>query len=768
MLDFAFGPNGYGLTEGMRKEQDRITQNRSQFANNMATFLANNPYISPEAAQAFINSAAGTDNTLRGSVPNQLIGELNKENTRKRRIDTFQAFNEFTRLNPGASAAEFQSAMSALGAQGIYGADALKAIQGRADQYRKDQDTKRLYTEAQNIGQLRTQLMADAKSIFIQNGYDVEKTKKQLESIYGKNMPVPIDSIVNPGMATTLQGDLVREYLPKAVDIIGKNPNMTPEMMYGIFPELQGSPVVKSIYEAAQTERKKGIQDKFYGNKKQVVDSVASSILLGSDPQTALSETIRGLGISPEDMANLDTSTILSEAKSLADKTKADKDTALKQKHYQAAATVSTSIQAKIGNEVDASRFASMSNAQLEQELRKVVEFDSGLTPEEIAQLSPDWYARLTTKIRQDLETKALAAQQQRYDASRGIESTAADALRKDSEKSAELATSEEALTFLGLKDAASGGGIQAAVRDLATRYDMSGGRASTAIQLAIDIMAQDPNAGAGLAAALEKDVRFQQMFRPISQEASEQATIARIKDGSDQPRPVGFTPWVQQEAATIRQESDGYLADIQGIMSANQPVEKKIQALEAFNARFSNDITSATNAYQMRRESQHRWTSANDRWNDDTFSTLRVELQSLQTRVQVELNKARYRLDAEVQKQKQANMAPGKSMERPDDPNRSGFVNDLANTFMWTPERVQNNQIQQQIYAVSPGESGLAGYFFSGQQDREIAKRMVDVANNMKVLNSIREHPEVYALISPDNPNPDVLKFLEIAESYK
>jgi hypothetical protein len=37
-----------------------------------------------------------------------------------------------------------------------------------------------------------------------------------------------------------------------------------------------------------------------------------------------------------------------------------------------------------------------------------------------------------------------------------------------------------------------------------------------------------------------------------------------------------------------------------------------------------------------------------------------------------------------------------------------------------------------------------------------------------MKVLNSIREHPEVYALISPDNPNPDVLKFLEIAESYK
>lgn len=768
MLDFAFGPNGYGLTDGMRKEQDRISDNRMQFANNMATFLANNPYITPEAAQAFINSAAGTDNTLRGSVPNSLIGQINQENQRKRRIDTFQAFNEFTRLNPGATAAEFQAAISALGAQGIYGQDALKAIQSRSDQYRKDQETKRMFDQAQNVGQLRGQLMTDAKSIFVRNGFDVEKTKKELQSIYGDSLPVPLDTIVNPGMATMLRGDMIREYLPKAVDILGKNPNMTPEMLYGIWPELQGSPIVKGIYDAAQEERKKGISDKLYGNKKQVVDAVAQSLILGTDPQVALSESIRGLGIRPEDMVGLDTNSILSEAKALADKTKSEKDTALKQKQAQAAATVSTNIQAKISNEIDAARFAGMSDSQLELEMRKVVEFDSGLTAEEIAQLPPEWYARLTGKIRADLNTRALETQQKRYDAARGIEATAADAIRKDSAESAKNATSEEALTFLGLKDAAAGGGIQAAVRDLATRYDMSGGRAGTAIQLAMDILANDPKAATDLTRALESDVRFQQAFPPITQLAAQQADTTRIRTGSDQPRPIPFTPWVQQEAAQIRKESDNYLSTVRGIIDNKASAEKKLQALANFESRFNNNIAEVSSAYADRRSSQHIWTQANDQWNDDKFAEVRIEIQALQTRVQVEIERARNQLKREVENQRQSNMAPGKVMERPDDTNRSGLYNDLARTFSWTPERKQINDIQYQVLAAMPGEYGIGGYITSSQGDRELSQRMAAIAQDMGALNYIRTNPEVYALISPDNPNPDVRKFLQIMEARR
>lgn len=764
MLDFAFGQFGYGLSAGMRSEQDRITQNRTTFANNMANFLANNPYITAEAAQAFVNSAAGTDNTLRGVIPNQLVGQINQENARTRRIDTFKAFNEFTRLNPGATAAEFQSAMSALGAQGIYGQDALKAIQSRADQYRKDVDTKRQFEQAQNIGNLRTQLMTDAKSIFVRNGFDVEKTKKELQSIYGGTMPVPIDTIVNPGMATMLQSDLVREYLPKALDIMNKNPNAQPEMLYGIFPELQNSPVVKSIYDAAQTERKKAIEDKFYGNKEKVVTAVANSIELGTDPNRALEETIRGLGIQPGDMSALDTSSILTEAKSLADKSKTEKDRALKQKQAQAAATISTNIQAKISKEVDAARFASMSDAQLEQELRRAVQFDSGLTDEEIAQLPPEFYTRLTTKIRQDVDMIALSAQQQRYDASRGLEATASDALRKDSSESAKNATSEEALTFLGLKDAQTGGGIQAAVRDLATRYDMSGGRAGAAIQLAMDIIKNNPEAASDLTRAIEKDVRFQQTFRPISQEAADQAQMARLKDGSDQPRPVGFTPWVKAEAAQIRKESESWLADLDGILSAKETPDKKLQALSTFYSRFQNDLADAANSYALRQQSQHRWTSANDRWNDDVFSEVRIELNALQTRVQVQLQKAQAQLQREVEQQRTTNMEPGRILAPPVSDQRSPAYNTFIAPFAPTPERAGMQDLRREILQAMPAVpnsnapfiGGLIdklnpSNFFNSQAEVDLTAQLAAIANNPVALSKIYNNPTLRALIQSD-----------------
>lgn len=767
MLDFGLG--GYGIADGMRKEQDRITQNRTTFSNNIANFLANNPYLSPEAVQAYVNAAAGTDNTLRGVIPNQLIGEFNQENSRKRRIDTFKAFNEFTRLNPGATAAEFQSAISALGAQGIYGEDALKAIQGRADQYRKDQETARQMKLAQDIGNTRNSMMSDIEFQAAALGYDPVKVTQSLRGIYGDNPPIPYESLINPGSMEVMRTKTIQQYLPEAVKILEANPDLPMELLDGAFPALRGSPIIKSIYEAAQEKRREAIENRFYSleNRKRVVDAVTNAYSMGLDPQTTLTESLRGIGIRPEDMSGLDTSSIMTEAKASSDKIKADKDLEKRTNQAKAAANITTSLAAMTSNEVDAARFASMSDAQLEQEIRRLVASRSGLIEEEIAELPAAWYADIVSTIRSDLNTRALTAQQQRYDAARGMETTISDAIRKDSTESAKNATSEEALTFLGLKDAASGGGIQAAVRDLATRYDMSNGRAGTAINLAIDILDKDPNAAANITMALEKDVRFQQMFRPINKEAQEQATNARIRDGSDRPAPIGFTPWVKQEAAQIRKESEGYLADINGIMSANQSPDAKLEALKTFANTFGNDIANAANAYQMRQESQHRWTSANDRWNDDAFSAVRIELQALQARVQTELNRAQAQLQREVEKQRTANMEPGRILEDPVDRSRSGLYNTLTG-IVPNEARQKYDVIAGELSRYELGGSPL-GFIYKSVEDQELYRSIADLAYSPEAITFLLQRPDLYALIDSNSPTVDPKRFIqEFNKAYR
>jgi len=763
MLDFAFGPNGYGLTEGMRKEQDRITQNRTQFANNMATFLANNPYISPEAAQAFINSAAGTDNTLRGSVPNQLIGELNKENTRKRRIDTFQAFNEFTRLNPGASAAEFQSAMSALGAQGIYGADALKAIQGRADQYRKDQDTKRLYTEAQNIGQLRTQLMADAKSIFIQNGYDVEKTKKQLESIYGKNMPVPIDSIVNPGMATTLQGDLIREYLPKAVDIIGKNPNMTPEMLYGIFPELQGSPVVKSIYDAAQTERKKSISDKLYGNKKQVVDSVASSIMLGSDPQTALSETIRGLGISPEDMANLDTSTILAEANSLAKKSKDDQQQKLDASLAGAKGKMYESIRTNtLADPVTLQTLSSGDITAVESFVRARIRDESGLTDAEIAKIPDSYYRSLAVSIQGQIINKSRMEQAQTYDTAKAQGPKILSDLQEQNRAIAKNYDGENvaaAIKNAGLDQSVSGAMIPTIMKSFAEKYDLSNGGADRLFSALIQAASENPDAGVAIGETAARAAGL----APLSAVAEKKVEDLSWQSGAVTRTPIPATNFMAAETQKMTKQIEGVISTITTIAANKaQLPDDKISILERHRQVLLATAQETEGRYSVLLNNARSF-DYNDRFTPDHVAKLVGHGNSEVARAISSIDRTIEQLKTEEIAAKKNTTLPSELAERPRNPYLSSFGNDFRNIV---PTEGRRKMIDMQSDLRGAGGysmgAGPLGYFYKTDAERETYGYINSIAQSPEALAILTQRPDLYALIDPNNPNTDPQRFVE------
>lgn len=760
MLDFAFGQFGFGVSAGMQREQDRITQNRTEFAGSMARFLADNPYLSPEAAQAYINAAAGTDNTLRGAVPNQLIGEMNAESSRRRRIDTFNAFNEFMRLNPGATPAEFQAAMSTLGAQGIYGKDAIKAMQSRADQYRKDQEQKRLMDRAQEIGATRNAMMSDIEYQFLANGYDPVKTIKALKEIYGENPPIPYESLVNPGSAEMYKSKVIRDNLPKAVELMSISPNMTPEMLSGVFPALAGNPIIGEIYKAAKAERTKAIQSKFDTNRLAVIDTTVKLMEMGQPLESATQQAARSTDISQDELASLDLSAIGQAAQTEFDKRKSDKELAKRASLAKASANIGTAIDAMTANEVDAAVFASMTDAQLEQKIRQLVSTRSGLVQEEIDALPPQWYAETVAAVRENLNTRATMAQQKRYEASRGIETTVADKMRKDSVDSAAIATSKENLTFLGLKDAQSGGGVMAAVQDLATRYDMSNGRAQAAVQMAMEKLKSDPSAAANLTAALENDPVFQQTFRPITEQANQQADMARLRDGSDQAAPVGFTPWVQGETQKISQESDAYLSELEKIVASKSDPETKRKALEAFSRDFASDLNQAATAYGLRRESQHIWTQANDRWDDNKFSAVRVELEALKARVQVQVERAKQQIEKELAARAEQTKVNGQALDRPDDPTRSGLYNDLA-SIKPTPAQYQADVIAGELARYELGGSP-AGYFYKSQEDQQLYSEIAKLAYSDDAIRFLYQRPDIYQLIDSRNPNANPRAFLD------
>lgn len=769
MLDFAFGPNGYGLTEGMRKEQDRITQNRSQFANNMATFLANNPYISPEAAQAFINSAAGTDNTLRGSVPNQLIGELNKENTRKRRIDTFQAFNEFTRLNPGATAAEFQSAMSALGAQGIYGADALKAIQGRSDQYRKDQETKRMFDQAQNVGQLRTQLMTDAKSIFMRNGFDVEKTKKELQSIYGNNMPVPIDTIVNPGMATSLQTDIMREYLPKAVDILGRNPNMTPEMLYGVFPELQGSPVLKGIYDAAQKERKKAVEDKFYSSKKQIVDATASSILLGTDPFKAYEEAARSAGMRPEDMAAVDGNSILAEAQSLAKKSKDDQQQKLDASLAGAKGKMYESLRTNtLADPVTLQTLSSGDITAVESFVRARIRDESGLTEAEIAKIPDSYYRSLAVSIQGQMINKARIEQAQTYDTARSQGPKILSDLQaqnRDIAKSFDGENVAAAIKNAGLDQTVSGAMIPTIMKSYAEKYDLSNGGADRLFTALMQVASENPDAG------MDIGDRAAQVagLTTLNAVAEKKVEDLSWQSGAVTRSPVPATTFVSSEAQKITKQIDGALATVSAISAKEALPADKIAILKQHRQTIMAAGQGAGDRYSVLLNNNRSF-DYNDRFTPDHVAKLTEHGMSEVERAVRIIDQTIASLEVQDRAEKSNTIRPAQIAERPRSPNLSGFANDYIN-LVPTEGRMQMNRIQSDLrgpsgYAIG---AGPLGYFYKTDAEREAYAYINQIAQSPQAQALLVDHPELYALIDPNSDTTDPQRFVEeFSKIYK
>lgn len=763
MLDFAFGPNGYGLSDGMRKEQDRITQNRMQFANNMATFLANNPYITPEAAQAFINSAAGTDNTLRGSVPNQLIGQINQENSRVRRIDTFKAFNEFTRLNPGATAAEFQSAIAALGAQGIYGQDALKAIQGRADQYRKDVETKRMYDQAQNIGQLRGQLMTDAKSIFVRNGFDVEKTKKELQSIYGNSLPVPIDTIVNPGMATMLQGDMVREYLPKAVDVINKNPNMTPEMLYGIWPELQGSPVVKSIYEAAQTERKKAVQDKFYGNKKSVVDAVAQSIILGSNPQTALTESIRGLGISPDDMGALDTNSILSEAQSLAKKTQDEQQQKLDASLAGAKGKMFESIRTNtLADPVTLQTLSSGDLSAVESFVRNRIRNESGLTDAEIAKIPDSYYRSLAVSIQGQIINKSRMEQAQTYDTAKAQGPKILSELQSQNREIAKAFDGENvaaAIKNAGLDQTVSGAMIPTLMKSYADKYDLSNGGAERLFTALVQSASENPTAGMAIG---EKAVRDAGLT-PLSAVAEKKVEDLSWQSGAVTRTPVAATTFVASESQKMAKAIDTSISTINAVAASKDKLpEDKIKILTQHRDTILSVAQGTSDRYSVLLNNSRSF-DYNDRLTEDHVIELIETGNAEAARAVKAIDDAIALLQAEKTAQTRNTTLPASIAERPRNPNLPGFWNDVGNVIP-TEGRMQMNRMQSDLRGAG-GYSmggGPLGYFYKSDADREAYSYISQIAQSPEALALLTQRPDLYALIDPNSDNTDPRRFVE------
>lgn len=775
MLDFAFGPNGYGLTEGMRKEQDRITQNRSAFANNMATFLANNPYISPEAAQAFINSAAGTDNTLRGSVPNQLIGELNKENTRKRRIDTFQAFNEFTRLNPGATAAEFQSAMSALGAQGVYGADALKAIQGRSDQYRKDQETKRMFDQAQNVGQLRTQLMTDAKSIFMRNGFDVEKTKKELQSIYGNNMPVPLDTIVNPGMATSLQTDIMREYLPKAVDILGRNPNMTPEMLYGVFPELQGSPVLKGIYDAAQKERKKAVEDKFYSSKKQIVDATASSILLGTDPFKAYEEAARSAGMRPEDMAAVDGNSILAEAQALAKKSKDDQQQKLDASLSGAKGKMYESLRTNtLADPLTLQTLANGDITAVESFVRARIRDESGLTEAEIAKIPDSYYRSLAVSIQGQLATRAKMEQAKVYDEVRAQGPAVLKGLREQNMEIAKAYESDSvqaAIKNAGLDTTVSGAAIPTLMKTFAETYDLSNGGAAALFSNLMEAAKNNPDAGMAIGTEAIKASGL----KPLGATVNEKVEALAWEQGAVSRSPLPATTFVSNEKAKLSKGVEGQIAAIQQKLTSVADPEKMLADLTSFRNQLLQQSAQTQDHYASALITADRWSAYNDRFTEAQLKDILDHSGAETQRLLGIVDRAMSDMATRLAKQKQQTSAPANVLGPPVGPQNSPFYNNVIAPIAPTTERAEMRDLRRQLLQAMPAvpnsNTPVIGpvidmlnpsNFFNSQADVDLTEQMAQIANSPEAMTVLYQNPDIWALIDPKSEKRNPQQFIK------
>lgn len=761
MTSFLTSPFGYGVSEGMRKEQDRITQNRSTFSNNMANFIAQNPYLSPEAVQAYVNAAAGTDNTLRGVIPNSLVGEFNQENTRRRRIDTFKAFNEFTRLNPGATAAEFQSAMSALGAQGVYGEDALKAIQGRADQYRKDEETKRMFNQAQNIGQLRTQLTTDAKAIFLRNGFDVDKTRKELEQIYGTSTPVPLDTIVNPGMATMIQGDLMREYLPKAVDILGKNPNMTPEMLYGIFPELQGSPVVKQIYDGAQQEREKGVQDKFYGSKKQVVDAVASSILLGTDPTRALEESVRGLGIRPDDFSLIDSNSILAEARALADKSKADEQKKLDGVLAGAKGKMFESIRTNtLADPVTLQTLANGDVGQVEAFVRARIRDESGLTEEELARIPGSYYQSLAQSIRSQLVTKAQMEQAKLYDEMRGQAPGVLKALREQNFEIAKQYNEDNiqaAIKNAGIDGTVSGAVIPTLMATYAETYDLSNGGAAALFNSLLAEAKADPDAGMNIGVAAIKNAGLTPLANTVNQQVEDMAW----KAGAVSRTTRAATSFVSEEKAKLSKSVDTRLSEVTQLASdARRTPEEQLTKLQKFREQVIAANAKTRDHYGYALAKSEGWSDYNDRFTADHLEAIVQHSEAETQRLLSAINKAIATSEALAQKQKEQTMAPGRILERAPDRSRSGLYNTLAG-LKPTEAQQQADIIAGELSRYELGGSPL-GYLYKSVEDRELYREIADLAKSPEAVTFLLQNPALYALIDSRSPDVDPARFIE------
>ena len=763
MLDLGLG--GFGVADGMRNEQNRITQNRTQFSNNIANFLASNPYLSPEAVQAYVNAAAGTDNTLRGVIPNQLVGEFNKENSRVRRIDTFKAFNEFTRLNPGATAAEFQSAMSALGAQGIYGDDALKTIQGRADQYRKDQETKRMYEQAQNISQLRTNLMTDAKGIMLRNGFDVDKTRKELEQIYGTSTPVPLDTIVNPGMATMIQGDLVREYLPRAVDILGKNPSMTPEMLYGIFPELQNSPVVKSIYEAAQTERTKGISDKLYGSKKQVVDSVAQSIMLGADPQTALTESIRGLGIRPEDMSGLDTSTILSEAKALADKGKAEEKKKLDASLAGAMGKMHESI--RTNTLADPNTLQTLANGDIgavESFVRARIRDESGLTEEELARIPDSYYSSLAQSIRQRIATKFELEQAKTYDDVHGQTPGILKSMREQNSEIAKQyseANIQAAIKNAGIDETVSGAVIPTLMATYGETYDLTNGGAAVLFNALLAEAKANPDAGMNIGAAAIRNAGL----KPLSTTVNEQVENLAWKSGAVSRKPVPATGFTASEKTKISKTVETRIAEIGSLSS--MPPEDQIEKLKRFRDQVIQSNAQTRDHYGSALSTAERWSQYDDPFTDKHWGEIVSHSDAETQRLVKAIDNALATAEVQLKKETERTMAPGRILEDPVDVSRSGLYNTLSG-LKPNEARQKYDVIAGELSRYELGGSPL-GYIYKSVEDRELYRQIADLAYSPDAVTFLLENPHLYALIDSNSPTVDPKRFIqEFNREYK
>lgn len=763
MLDLGLG--GFGFADGMRKEQDRITQNRTTFSNNMANFLANNPYLSPEAVQAYINAAAGTDNTLRGVIPNQLIGEFNQENSRRRRIDTFKAFNEFTRLNPGATAAEFQSAMSALGAQGIYGEDALKAIQGRADQYRKDLETARQMKLAQDIGNTRNSMMNDIEFQAAALGYDPAKVTQALRGIYGDNPPIPYDTLINPGSMEAMRTKTIQQYLPEAVKILEANPDLPMELLDGAFPALRGSPIIKSIYDAAKEKRKKGISDKLYGSKKQVVDSVAQSILLGADPQTALTESIRGLGIRPEDMSGLDTSTIMAEAKALADKSKADEQKKLDATLAGAKGKMFESI--RTNTLADPTTLQTLANGDIgavESFVRARIRDESGLTEEELAKIPDSYYSSLAQSIRQQIIAKFELEQAKTYDDVHGQTPGILKSLRDQNSEIAKQyseANIQAAIKNAGLDGTVSGAVIPTLMATYGETYDLTNGGAAVLFNALLAEAKANPDAGMNIGAAAIKNAGL----KPLSTTVNEQVEDLAWKSGAVSRKPVPATWFTASEKTKISRTVETRISEVSQISS--RPPEEQIEKLKRFRDQVIQNNAQTRDHYGSALSTSQRWSQYDDPFTDRHWGEIVSHSDAETQRLVKVIDNALAAAEVQLKKQQEQTMAPGRILEDPVDRSRSGLYNTLAG-IKPNEARQKYDVIAGELSRYELGGSPL-GYIYKSVEDQELYRSIADLAYSPGAITFLLQRPDLYALIDSASPTVDPKRFIqEFNKAYR